>query len=271
MKNHFFTSYEGNKRSECPSIHTFIKDQLDEDTNIYDKFDTIVEPFCGSAAFSFYMAQQYPNKFKYIINDKNPVVYELYIAALDTDKLKEVEEGVTKLLLKFNEAKTENDKKEVFKEIKKDKTLPAFIFRNKIHGARQGMFPINKKIPEYIPLETCPIVNFIRTEDITITNEDGADCYDKYKDNEMALIFLDPPYMDSNVDFYGGTRGRHIYSHVHQDKMETKPSLIIFCLELNWLTEIIYASYKQHIYDKKYSYGNRKSKHMLIINKKIEA
>jgi site-specific DNA-adenine methylase len=64
MKNHFFFSYSGNKRDEVETIHDALKNNLKNIT-------TIIEPFCGSSAFSFYIASLYPGRVNYILNDNN--------------------------------------------------------------------------------------------------------------------------------------------------------------------------------------------------------
>ena len=62
MKNHFYFSYFGNKRNEVNQIYESIN---------FDNIDLIIEPFCGSCAMSYFIAQQQPKKFKYILNDNN--------------------------------------------------------------------------------------------------------------------------------------------------------------------------------------------------------
>ena len=53
MKNHFFFSYCGNKREEVEHIYNLL------DLN---NIDTIVEPFCGSCAMSYYIWTQNKDK-----------------------------------------------------------------------------------------------------------------------------------------------------------------------------------------------------------------
>ena len=53
MKNHFFFSYAGNKREEVEHIYN----KLD-----LENIETIVEPFCGSCAVSYYIWTQNKDK-----------------------------------------------------------------------------------------------------------------------------------------------------------------------------------------------------------------
>ena len=78
MSNHFLFSYPGNKRKEINDIIPFFE---------LDNIDTIIEPFCGSAAVSVYLAKQYPLKYKYILNDSNPNLFRLYNIMKDQSEL----------------------------------------------------------------------------------------------------------------------------------------------------------------------------------------
>ena len=82
MKNHFLISYAGNKRNECENIFNYCKFLLNN-----NEIDTIVEPFCGSQAFSYYISTLYPKKFKYILNDNDIFLKELYEIFKDDKKI----------------------------------------------------------------------------------------------------------------------------------------------------------------------------------------
>jgi len=58
MKNHFFIAYSGNKREEVNTIHDYIKPKLTP------SITTIIEPFCGTSALSYYISTLYPKKYK---------------------------------------------------------------------------------------------------------------------------------------------------------------------------------------------------------------
>ena len=61
MKNHFYMPYKGNKRQEVVRIF----DEID-----FEKLTTVIEPYCGSCAMSYYISTQYTG-IKYILNDNN--------------------------------------------------------------------------------------------------------------------------------------------------------------------------------------------------------
>jgi hypothetical protein len=95
MKNHFFFSYSGNKRDEVETIHEALKNNLNNIT-------TIIEPFCGSSAFSFYIASLYPGRFNYILNDNNKYLIELYTIAQSPRKFNILVERIRRLLNNIN-------------------------------------------------------------------------------------------------------------------------------------------------------------------------
>ena len=60
MKNHFFYPYVGNKREEVEHIYNLLD---------FNNINTIVEPFCGSCAVSYFIWSQNKDKnYKYILN-----------------------------------------------------------------------------------------------------------------------------------------------------------------------------------------------------------
>ena len=82
MKNHFFFSYAGNKRNEVDHILSYIESQN------FDNIKTIIEPFCGSSALSYYISTKYPKKFNYILNDFDEHLITLYKLTSNEKNLK---------------------------------------------------------------------------------------------------------------------------------------------------------------------------------------
>ena len=68
MKNHFYISYAGNKRQEVKTIY---------DTIDFTNIKTIVEPFAGTSAMSFYISTQQKN-LNYVLNDNNEYLYDMF-------------------------------------------------------------------------------------------------------------------------------------------------------------------------------------------------
>ena len=98
MKNHFFFSYVGNKRDEVEIIYNKVKDGL-------NNIDTIIEPFCGSSAFSFYIASLHPRRFKYVLNDNNKYLIQLYTIARSPTQFNKLVSKLNKMLVGLNKEK----------------------------------------------------------------------------------------------------------------------------------------------------------------------
>lgn len=254
MRNHFFFSYSGNKRNEV--------DKIIDAMNLKN-VKIITEPYCGTSSMSFYISTLYPNKYKYVLNDIDDILVELYNTAKDEEKLKELEDSINLLIQGID--------KEKYNDIVKKPTLASYIIKNKIYCLRPGLFPNgNKTILSKINLIDVPIVKFLRTEQVEVTNIDGIECYKKYCDNKECLIFLDPPYLDSCNDMYTDKRNTNIYEYLYYNQIKSKKAQIILCLEKNWIITIFFSKYKQHCYEKKYEAAKkRKTTHVVITNKKL--
>jgi site-specific DNA-adenine methylase len=91
MKNPFYMPYAGNKRTEAEKIYSSILS--------YDNIETIVEPFCGSCSFSYYCSiQNKDKKFKYVLNDSNGFLKEMYDTMIDKKKQKLSKQNLLMLL-----------------------------------------------------------------------------------------------------------------------------------------------------------------------------
>ena len=88
MKNHFFYPYVGNKREEVEHIYNLL------DLN---NINTIVEPFCGSCAVSYYIWSQNKDKnYKYILNDLDSNLINL-LKSIRNGEYKDIENEVNKM------------------------------------------------------------------------------------------------------------------------------------------------------------------------------
>ena len=256
-KNHFFYPYAGSKRTEVERIVNFI-----DLTNI----DTIIEPFCGSCALSFYIASLYPNRFKYILNDNDTNLIELLKTATDKEQLDVFIEEVN------NKCFGSDGKfisKEYYYSLKKDKTLINNFIHKKYYNIRPTLYPMDKKVSP-INIDDIPIVKFLQNENVCICSEEGANIYNKYKDVDNTLIFLDPPYMLSSNYFYVNPCD-NIYKELCNDRdiFKNFKSIVVCCLENTWIVQLLFKDLtdKTHIkYSKKYG-SHRLVEHIVIKNK----
>ena len=127
-KNHFFFSYAGNKRAEIDNIFQSIKN--------YD-VEYIVEPFCGSSAFSYHMSLKHPGRYTYILNDNNAVVIELYNIMTDDKKRDELEQKINNICMVMD--------KDIYTKLDV-KTTEGYYIKNKLYNIRAGLYPTGYNI-----------------------------------------------------------------------------------------------------------------------------
>ena len=143
-------AYFGNKRREVEGLYNEIKHKL-------PNIEYIIEPFCGSSAFSYYISTQHPGKYKYILNDNNEHLIELYKICLDEQKLDNLIIELANLLINLT--------KEKYDKLAKIDTLINWVFIHIIYNIRPGIWMRDRKIKtsfEY--LKQAPIIKFLQTE-----------------------------------------------------------------------------------------------------------
>jgi site-specific DNA-adenine methylase len=255
-QNHFFIPYCGNKRQEVENIYNAIKDHL-------DKIDIIVEPFCGSSALSYYISTLHPKRFKYILNDNNNILIELYNISKDENKYNNL---VNNLILLKEQTTNKEDYLKIVK--KADNDLLSYIFINKIYAIRPGLYPTKKydTFKGFDKLKDCPMLNFVRNENIVFRNEDAIKVYDEFKGNKKALIFIDPPYLSSENSWYKSP-SITIYEYLFDNDIKKEKALIVLCLENIWMIKLLFKNKKCITYEKKYETTKKKTEHIIILNK----
>lgn len=257
--NHFFIPYAGNKRREVERIYNFLNQ------DVLEKTTTIVEPFCGTSAFSYFMSLKHPKKFNYVLNDNNEHLIELYKIAKSKTKL-------NKLVTTLNEMIIDIDKEKYNKMIKVN-DLCGWIIKNKIYSIKAGLFPNDAKkiMRDFEYLKTCPMINFLRTEKIKFTNDNGINIYDTYANKKNCLIFLDPPYLISCNAYYDNVETKqNIYEHLFKNDICEKEAYILLCLEKIWIVELLFKNKNSSTYEKKYEQTKRKTEHVIYDNQKIK-
>jgi len=252
MKNHFLLSYFGNKRNEAEGLYNEIINKLDDIT-------TIIEPFCGSSAFSYYISTKHPKRFEYILNDNNKYLIQLYLIAKDDNKLKKFVELLNNKIKNINRDK--------YNLIIKEDNVIGWLIKHRIYNIRPGLYPNNEKsiIKTFDYLFNCPIITFLRNEKIKFYNIDAIRIMETYKNNSKCLIFLDPPYLVSCNDFYKDAKV-NIYEYLFNNKIDTLKASLLLCLEKNWIIELLFNGHIKKEYGKKYESSKKNTTHIIITN-----
>lgn len=262
----FYFSYFGGKSKELKYFK-----------NLYENlnFKTVVEPFCGSCAFSsdFYETHAEDKKIKYIINDLDSQLIRM---------LKDVKKNsFKKYVIYLNETYSKvKDSKEEYDKLKKNKnSLLDYVFLRKVFSIRPGLFPTNKNFTfSYEDYEK--IDKFIKKAQIF--NKDYKTILEKYKNDKSALVFLDPPYFMSYNDCYT-SKGKGFSNSLNKKSEWIDPTieyinilnffkeakcLIIMIINKTSLLEYFFNDFLIGEYDVKYQTTKKINKHLIISNYK---
>jgi len=253
-KNAFVFGYAGNKRDEIDEIIKYVDKQ----------YKTIVEPFCGSSAFSIF--NFYENKssedVKYVLNDNNKQLIEVYKLLLpeNNEKLKEVIETLNGFLVDLN--------KEKYEIIKKKEGIESYIFIHKVYALRAGLYPTNRKpVANFNYIYDTLIYKFMQQNhnNITLSCDDGASIIEKYRNDETALLFIDPPYILEYNKFYKDD-SVNIYEYLYNNQISTYKCKVILCLNSNWIIKLLFDTHIKKTYGKLYQSSKKKTEHLIITN-----
>ena len=253
--SHFIFSYAGNKRKEFQTFNEYIK---------YDGIKNIVEPFVGSAAISFNIYKEHKDKFNYYLNDNDKYLYETYLLLKNED--------IEEIFIKLNEIKNTVKNKEDFLKIykKEEHSIYEYIYFRKASTFRMGMFNEERGITKsnYKPTKLLlEFVEFVKSANVFITNDDWSISYNKYKDDDESSIFLDPPYIASCNNMYGNATV-NIYEYIYENNIKNNISNIYLILENIWIIKMLFKENNILIeYDKKYEMSKKNTSHILISNK----
>jgi site-specific DNA-adenine methylase len=256
MKNHFITSYSGNKRAEVKEIYPNID---------FKGVKYIVEPYCGSSAMSYYISTQQPKKFTYILNDTNKPLMKLYEIMKD-----EIRFNYLCCLYELQAQAIRKRGKEHWKLVIEENTCIGYLIQAKFKGARPCVFPyenrINQKNLNFIN-KSAPIIDFMRNEKVIIKCKDALDILEECNEKKYLLL-CDPPYMFTCNTFYSNAKdggNYNIYEHIVMSNKKYKCKLY-FVLEYLWIVKAIFTEKKIiHMYDKSYTgYRKKKVKHCIL-------
>jgi site-specific DNA-adenine methylase len=266
MKNHFPFPYVGNKRQELDFINT------NAFTNLIENINTVVEPFCGSCAFSyqfwFHHEKGRNKQYKYILNDNNGLLIQLLNVLKFTDQTEMLLTGIREFIMSLN--------KEKYNILRRKNThnalnLVEYVVFNKCYNVRIGIYDEDsvRKVDLIInKIKNAPIIEFLRTANIEILQLDAIKIYEMYKFNHKSLLYQDPPYINS-TNYYYRDPCFDIFEHIFNDDMKMFEAIILFHLEDTFITKLLTKDRLFEIlkYAKTYEITKRKTTHILLSNK----
>jgi len=193
MTQNFYYPYQGNKRTEIKHFIERVTTFLDT----HPEVKNIVEPFCGSCAFSFHVFQKYGNKYNYVMNDNDPKLIEFFT---------EVKKKTSKPFFDFvnqywnKPIMTQKFFKELIK--KKDEDVFHWFFSQRCYTMYQGQFYTDCRDAQ----RTFAHKGFEDRDKFVacceFSNQDYAAFLEPYQGRKDTLIFWDPPYFQSCNGYY---------------------------------------------------------------------
>lgn len=254
MKNHFYIAYTGNKREEVEEIYKHLD---------FENIDTIIEPFCGSCAMSYYIWLQNKDKnYKFILNDNNKYLLEMFNIMRD-------ETAIDDFNTTYNNLVSKDMTKEEYKAITKNEGLMSFFIKNKIYNRQVGLFPLDGVRSSWLNLDIrkYPVYDFFKNANIEFTNVDAIHCFNLYANSPNCMILLDPPYLSTCNDFYL-CHNINIYEYLYNNPIERFSANIYLILESMWIIKLLFQHSNIKTYQKNYNGINKKkATHMIISNK----
>jgi site-specific DNA-adenine methylase len=261
----FYTSYIGGKSSEIKYFKEDLYSLIDS-----GKITRIIEPFCGSCAVSYHLFEKYgSDKLEFHLNDIDSDLMRL---------LQEVKEKGSKHIIEWVNEQCKDLTRERFKEIISGSDVNSYVFKRKVHGLRYGMFPAsNRKYGDYDPKRYELLDKFFMSPNTHLYEGDYADIFERFKNDDKALIFIDPPYLDSFNAYYYSHKGKATEGNDNEIKDMTKvyadivnllkcPCKVLSVQNANGLLRHLYKDYIKLEYDKLYNFTRKRTKHMIISN-----
>ena len=237
-------SYRGSKRKEMSQINEFEP----------KRFNKVIDVFGGGSSVSIWYKQN--TKKQVFYNDINKRNCELFTILKDKKKTEELIKEYNEKKKDFTEERFYNiyDKKEDMSESCRFLLITSTAFRGDI--TRRLCKVYNGK-----PMKPKKIDNFIIYndiyKDITITNEDYKVIMNRYKNDEEAFVYLDPPFISKTTDTYGFTFTRDDLDWI-KDYMDNCKCKVMLNIDLFGHTLLTFGEYLKYSYHHRYSMSDKK-------------
>jgi site-specific DNA-adenine methylase len=254
MKAPFYFSYLGNKYNEMDTISKFV---------MLRGINKIIEPFCGSAAFSFFIWEH--------ALDKNQ--YDFYLSDIDENLISfflqiKNKKGFKKHL--YNQLqKFKNITREQWNSINKknNKSIYEYVL-SMTYKSMRNVNPVGfKNFPKYDKLlNHIPYDDFVKLANFKLS--DYKNVMNRYKNDSQAFIFLDPPYLGF-VGLYDNENLANVNNDFYYyllNFIKTCKCRIMVVLKQIPLIDIVFKDYIIHTYDKTYELSKKDVKHIIITN-----
>ena len=254
----FFFGYVGGKSKDLKYIMPSVN---------LDGIKTVIEPFCGSCAFSSHLDKK---NLKFCFND----IDSNLIYFLKDVKCGKFPEYIKYYNEHYKDYMTDGKPNQLWYDLKKEKDIPSkkifLLKRLSGKGSMVNLKSKDQKINEYDHL-----VKLFKKADLQCG--EYKKIIDKYMNDETAFLFLDPPYLDSYNSSYSSFKGistnetHHIIDNTTMfieflDILKNAKCKIMLVINGNALTKYLYKDFIKTTYEKRYDISGRKTEHLIITN-----
>ena len=252
--NQSIINYLGNKYNETKQ-HI---NQLD-----INKYDTIIEPFCGSFGFSRYVNKHYPNtERKYIFYDNSPELIDFlnHIKELvENDTINLFMEDYNNIIDDIN---GEYDFKYEGRRYLRKPLVKSYIDLIDCNKHIKYMLKLNVLNGAFCQPSHKQRIDFDIYKQSTFINQ-SVNKLDLNVLNDKTLIYLDPPYIQTYCKTYDERDG-NIYDSIY-DIFNSKSDVFMVYV-FHPLVDSFYKPFKKEEYEKIYQTIKKIVKHIIYSN-----
>lgn len=247
--NNFYFSYMGNKRQEIKYI-----EELFEKI----KFNIFVEPFGGTCALSRFVDEKFNTDKKLIDFYINDIGEDLCF--FTNNFYKYDDEVITNCKKIVSNIKNKEDYKKYLDDNKNiDNTdiinkLTYYLFYRTAYYIHNGTY-FGLRPPKYVNI--LKVKNKLNKffKDNYYNCHSYIDTFNKFRDNKDALIFLDPPYVNTSCEDYqisNKNSFEEMWENIYE-LFENSQCSIIMIVNNNFFMRKTFEKWFYKSYDKKYS------------------
>jgi DNA adenine methylase len=155
-------------------------------------YKVFVEPFVGAGNVFFRVPKR--EGVKYVINDKDPMVYKIMNALRDNPKFNDTVDRRALTREQFERLKKKGKKRTAQEDI-------SFI-KNSFFGQARSYQNPSPNVDRQMAIKTDYSKHHEELKGVTVTNDDFATVVNRYKNDPDAFFYLDPPYFGAEMEKY---------------------------------------------------------------------
>jgi site-specific DNA-adenine methylase len=264
----YFFTRDGNKLVELKHYINLLPS--------FDAFNIYCEPYAGSFGALRGIHQQLENNnIKIHLNDLDSYLHEEWnwIINEDIEKVKLITDMMASYLYPGMYIGKMSEEKKIFTDVMSEietEGIPRNIL-NRLTDSITHMGLVNniKYIDTFIPLREL-------LKKSTITHKNAIELFEEYKNNTNAFLFLDPPYLDTNIKNYGNSNKRSDIKNILDDNsihyikmlemLETAQCKIMAIINKTYLTDYLFKKFIRHEYKKTYGRSGSRTIHIVLTN-----